>query len=210
MYEYRHGLHDLLCRVGQSDENAFIQMYENLHRIAVVTILGEFSNIDEFEAEAIYNQAMFKIWKRASTFEGRPGHDPDVTAWAWIRITILHTAQDVTRVMRRRGFAEILEAEMMTEEERGGSTELSPIDRLSISDLALSDQPLNSPAALVEGHEGLVEFIQSLDERERTIFRMLAEGVSQAEIAAKLGISPSRMSQIVHSLRSKAEKILRP
>lgn len=210
MSEYRRGLHDLLCRVGHSDEAAFVQIYETVHLIAIRTILGEFSNIDEFEAEAIYNQAMYKIWKRANTYEGRSNNDPDITAWTWIRVTIVHTAQDASRVIRRREDAEILEAEMTTDEQRGSSsTELSAIDRLSISDIAPADQPLTSPAVLVEGREGLVEFIQSLDERERLIFRLLMEGVSQADIAAKLGISPSRMSQIVHSLRSKAERMLR-
>lgn len=209
MFEYRHGLHELLCRAGQKDEEAFTQIYQAIHRVALVAILAEVSSLDEAEAEAVFNRAMFKVWDRAGTYQGRPGPDPDLTAWAWIRTTILRTAQDASRMHRRRSVAEVLESDMLPEDEQEDISDLSPIDRLAPGEVSPADQVQTSPSALLEAHEGLIEYLDELDERERRVFQMLAEGTSQAEAAQTLGVSASRLSQIVRSMRDKAGRLTR-
>ncbi len=209
MHEFQRGLHELLCKVAKKDEAAFTQMYESIHRVCVLTILRDFSGMEETEAEAIFNQAMLKIWLRAGSYQGRSGSEPDVTAWAWVRITLLRTAQDVSRMIRKRGIAEIMEGDMHSESGSSESIDVSPLDRLGPKDVAPAEQVVDNPAVLFEDREGMAEFLASLSERERMIMGLLAAGKSQAEVAAMLGMSASRLSQIVHSLRQKALKFLR-
>jgi RNA polymerase sigma factor (sigma-70 family) len=209
MNDWKLGLHDLLSRVGQRDEQAFTWLYESLRQTSVAMILAEVGGLDEDEAEAVYNRAMLKIWMKASTYQGRPEHTPDITAWAWIRTTILHTALDVSRGLRKREMAEILESEMLAESEQEETQDLSPIDQLSSADVSPADRAIDSPADLTETREGLKEFLRQLDERDRLIFQLLAQGLPQNEVAVRLGVSAPRMSQIVHSLRARAERMIR-
>ena len=209
MNDWRRGLQDLLNRVAQRDEQAFTWMYEVLHQTAVATILAEVGGLDEYEAEAIYNRSMLKVWQKASTYQGRPLHDPDATAWAWIRTVILHTALDISRGLRKRVMAEVVELEMRMLPSQEEMQDLSPIDQLSSEDVAPAERSVDSPAALSETREGLIEFFGELNPRERLIFRLLAEGRSQAEVAAHLGISAARLSQVVRSMRQRAEQLVR-
>lgn len=205
MSDWKQGLHDLLGQVARKDEQAFTRLYEGLHHTAIGMILAEVGGLDEYEAESIYSQAMYKIWCKAGTYQGRlERQDLDATAWAWIRVTILHTAQDVSRVLRRRNMAEILESEMVSDEEIEEGQDPSPIDELSMTDVSPQERPADSPALRAETREGLAEFMAALDERERKIICLLSEGRPHGEVAALVGISPSRLSQIVSTLREKA------
>lgn len=210
MNDWKRGLHELLTRVALRDEEAFTRLFESLHRTAIATILSDVGGLDEDDAEVIYNQAMLKVWRKAGTYQGRENRqDPDTTAWAWIRTTVLHTALDRSRKLRRRAMAEIMESEMDSPEELEEAQDLSPIDQLSSDDIAPQERRPESPALLAETHEGLVAFLHSLEPRDLLIFRLLAEGHPQGEVAARLGISPSRLSQIVHALREKAGRYMR-
>lgn len=211
MSDWKRGLHDLLVRVALHDEDAFARMYEVLYRTAIATILAEIGGIDEADAESIYCQAMYKIWRKAGSYQGREERqDPDTTAWAWIRTTIVRTALDVSRSLRKKDMAELLESEMINEAEQDEGQDSSPIDQLSASDVAVGERMQDSPAKLTEAREGLHEFLGSLEERDKLIFRLLAEGHPQGEVAQRLGISASRLSQIVHALRDKAEVFFQP
>jgi RNA polymerase sigma factor (sigma-70 family) len=209
MNEWKKGLHDLLTRVACKDEQAFTQLFEVLHHTAIGMIIAEVGGLNESEAESIYGQAMFKVWRKAGTFEGRNNHpDTDATAWAWLRTTILHTALDTSRGIRRREMAEILESEMIIEGDEIEGQDSSPIDELSAQDVSPQERASDNPAKLTETREGLQEYLASLEDRERLIFTLLAEGRAHGDVAAHLGISASRLSQIVSALREKANRMV--
>ncbi|HEX9012224.1 MAG TPA: hypothetical protein VF813_01865, partial [Anaerolineaceae bacterium] len=71
MSDWKQGLHDLLGQVARKDEQAFTRLYEALHHTAIGMILAEVGGLDEYEAESIYSQAMYKIWCKAGTYQGR-------------------------------------------------------------------------------------------------------------------------------------------
>ena len=207
--DHLRGLNDLLLRAGQGDLLAFEWLYALLHQDALYLLLADFSGIDLAEADALYNRAMTKIWEGASGYQSRLSGDNDLTAYAWMRTTILNTARDYARGTRKRNQAELQETDMIVPGEEANQSDYSPIERLGEDDLALFERETNNPAQLLESKLDWEAFLDTLDERERFICAARAEGMTQTEIAAALKISPARLSQIVTDLRRRAESIVR-
>jgi RNA polymerase sigma factor (sigma-70 family) len=200
----KRGMNDLLIRIGQGDMLALNWLYELLHRHAVGMILAEIGGLDEADADASYNRAMQKIWSSASSYQSRSSGDVDVTAYAWVRTTILNTARDAARALRKRAAAEQQESDMIVANDDDNQPELSPMEQLMDEELAPNERETNDPADLLLSKLDWTAFLATLDEREMRICTRLADGRTQTEIAAELGISAARLSQIISGLRQRA------
>lgn len=207
--DHLRGCNDLLLRVGQGDIIAFEWLYALFQQDSIYLLLADFSTLDLAEADALYNRAMTKIWENASSYQSRSNGDTDLTAYSWIRTTILNTARDHARSARKRNQIELQETDMLAPDQETTQSEYSPIEQLGDADLALPERETNNPARLLESKLDWEAFLDTLDERERYICARRAEGATQTQIAAALNISPARLSQIITDLRHRAESIVR-
>lgn len=196
------GLHSLLVRIGQGDSLALAVLYEQMKERFIRTILARVGGLDRADAEAAYNRAMFKIWACASSYEGK-SDVPDRSALGWISKTILNTARDHARTVRRLARYEQQETDMTNPDEDEPQAELSPMEQLADSDLAIEERTTDDPAALLESKVNWHAFLETLDPRERAIVLRLLDGATQSAIAAEMKISPARLSQLLRQMRER-------
>ncbi|MEI7847083.1 MAG: sigma-70 family RNA polymerase sigma factor [Chloroflexota bacterium] len=173
----------MLEKFNQGDLNAFNQLYNDKFPHLLRLVLWKTgSQFDFGEAEGVVQQAFLKIYKKAATYHGQT----DGEAWSWISTTTHHHMLDVIR------------------QKNANEKNL----------VSLDDETCASHAVLIDelalDMKGWLErFFTSLSEREQQIFRMLSDGIAQKEIAALLGVSMPRITQIIKTIQKKALKFER-
>jgi RNA polymerase sigma factor (sigma-70 family) len=177
------GCHSLLNQFNGGDLDAFDQLYiEKFPHLFRLVLWKTGSQLDFWEAEGVVQQAFLKIFIKAPTYHGQT----DGEAWGWIWTT---TQYQMIDVIRQKNTHEISLVSL--------DDEICASQKVLFDDFSLENQDL------------LKKFFVSQPEREQQILRMLFDGFSQKEIAAQLGVSLPRITQILKSIQKKAQKFER-
>ena len=150
---------DLLHALARGDEAALAAIYDRYHLILFGLILRILH--DRAEAEDVLQEVFLQVWRRAGDFDEARGR-----AFTWLVTIARSRALDRLRSAGSR--ARLTEGAAQT-------------PRDDVSDAAL-DALKSETSAIVR--EALAELP---DEQRRTLFLAYFEGLTQVEIAARLG-----------------------
>jgi len=197
------GLHDLLVKISARDEQAFEDLLERVKKPSMPIIYSKPGAVyEEGESEIIFYRAMMNVWLKAPSYRGKSNHDVhknnDRIAWAWISKILANCARDYGKGERRFRMHEISEAAFIMGDQQG-NTDFTPLDRDVFTEA--------SPESQLGTRESIDEFIASLNEQEYKLLFLRAHGMAKKDIAHELGVTPSRVSQIMTILKEKYGKI---
>lgn len=198
-----NGLHGILTRIQARDEEAFEILLERVKKPSMRIIRSKldpnyFGNED---LTIIFFHGMMKVWEKARTYYGRSNfdsnRDKDLIAWAWMKTILINCARDYRKAEIKYRQYEIPESLLHPEE----------TDRPSI--ISIGDQRLdNEVSQAMENKEKAEDFINSLTSQEQEVFDHIGYGLSKKETARRMGITPSRVSQLISDLRKKVRRFI--
>ena len=191
------GLHYLLIKTGEGDTDAFANLIDNIRESAMALIRAQSSDFDEAYVGAIFNHAMTIVWEKSPGFIGKAENDEgaEKVAWVWLETVIRNRSKRVADEISKRRRREISLDDPVTDHIEG-----------SFIDHYVDDN--RTPEKIIEDKQNIMQLEKSLDLQEHRVFRMLAEGFKQKDIAADLNLTEARVSQLVKSIRGKARPIL--
>jgi RNA polymerase sigma factor (sigma-70 family) len=175
------GCHDLLSKYQGGDQEAYAKLFNDKYQDLLQSVIKETRTIfDEMEAEVIVNRALFKVYEKITTYRGQT----DGEAWGWMRTIARNMWKDTLR-----------------QKVRYEKRLVSLNDEICAGHLVMADDQH------VDNISWLERLNATLTPRERQVFRLLQDGVSQTIIAAQLGLCLPRITQIKHSIRKKAQTL---
>lgn len=196
------GLHGLLLRTKARDEQAFETLLERVRKPSMRIIYSKLdpTYFDADDLDLVFYHAMAKTWQRASIYRGvsnfDPNRDEDLTAWAWIKKIVVNSALDYRRAEIKCRRFEISEPLLNLEDPENPSRDPNQRQKQFVD-----------PIEEVEINENIQGFVKSLTLIEQELFNHLRNGIPKKEIAHKMGLSPSRISQLISILRKKYREL---
>lgn len=184
------GLHNLIKQLAAGSSEALAEIWKHEAKRLFWFIRKRFNELDEQEIDAIIQEVMIVLLQKAYQYSG----SSDKNAKNYISTIAYRIAMGLVKKKAKL---------------------LYWADDLINGYLGKRDphvRDLREAEDLVAGGEVFGEVLESLvkvlTDRERTAFELKARGYIQTEIAQMMGVSRSRVSQLMRSIREKGETIL--
>lgn len=198
------GFHELLTEVKLRQEVAFEVLLEKVKKPSMKLISQKLNpnRYDEEDLEIIFYHAMTKVWFQATSYHGKSKiylMDKDLIAWAWIKRIIINCALDYYKAEKKH--RDNIISEILIElEDPKELPNYHPEDNKTLNEISYE----------MDKKEELEEFKSSLNIQEHELFNHLLDSkLSKKSIAERMGISPSRVSQLISGLREKYRRVTR-